>query len=121
MPIKITDYLANLEEEKIAKRWDYSHRYKLLYVNDKNGQPPYLQTKNHVKKIYLPHSNQRLWVKRIVDHDKKTIEDMSIINEILFSRIYNALGVNAINYYPCFFQNPKVQKKKSSWRRISSV
>ena len=119
MSINITEYLGNLEQEKIAKRWDYLHRYKLLYVNDQFGKGTFLQTKNNVKKVFLPHSNQTVWVKRFVEQSQQLI-DRNIANEILFSRIYNFLGVNGIESYPCFFMNPRVQEKSPS-RKIVGI
>ena len=119
MSINVTEYLGNLEQEKIAKRWDYLHRYKLLYVNDKNGRWPSLLTKNDVKKVFLPHSSQYVWVKRFTKGDFKII-DRNIVNEILISRIYNSLGVNAIKTYPCFFIDPKIQQSNLS-RKVLGV
>lgn len=108
MSIRVVDYLENLETVITDKRYNYEHTYKLPFVSDdvKRGMKI---SKNSVTKVKLPDCDLHVWVKRILESNPIEV-DRKIINEILFSRIYNALGVNAIISYPCFFIDPHIKE-----------
>ena len=108
--IKVTDYLSKLEKELKDDRCSIGESgYSLPFVSDKLGRC-IKETKNFVRRVNIPESNLKVWVKRFMESKFSDVEN-KIINETLISRIYNSLGVNAIESYPCFFLDPKILEK----------
>ena len=108
--IKVTDYLCKLEKElKDDKCLIGEGGYSLPFVPDENGKFE-KESKNYVRRVTVPESNLKVWVKRFMESKSSDVENR-IINETLISRIYNSLGVNAIESYPCFFLDPKILEK----------
>ena len=112
MSIKVTNYLCNLKNEITDTRWDLQGEYELPFVSDESRRFRVKESKNFVTNVKDPSSRLSVWVKRFMESNSLEV-DKKIVNEVLFSRIYNELGVNAIVTYPCFFIEPNIQNRFS--------
>lgn len=97
MSIKVENYLRNLEDE-ISTRRTFHDGSNMLFIKELKKReffPGF--SKNQIETTTLP-SGLTLYLKRFYCEDEPSKD--SITNEVVFSRIYNTLGVNAVKYYP---------------------
>lgn len=98
MSIKVEEYLRKLEDEIQNRRTFHDGSY-LMYLDEILKMRRFEGfSKNEIDTITLPDKNLRLYLKRFYCDDITSKECLS--NEVVFSRLYNALGVNAVKYYP---------------------
>lgn len=101
MSIEVEKYLRDLDRCNLNMRL-FKNTDFMLYLDSNNHKlnafPGF--SKNGVERvdITLPHDRISLYLKRFYTNEKHTKEAIS--NEIVFSRLYNALGVNAVKAYP---------------------
>ena len=97
MSIKVEDYLIKLEDEIGSRRTFHDGSTMLFADNLKKRECFSGCSRNELEVAELP-SGLRLYLKRFYNDDETSKGCIS--NEVVFSRLYNALGVNAVKYYP---------------------
>ena len=103
MSIKCEDYFKKLERERIVRR-RFPDGNSLLYLNERVHNPDWANTttKNMLYTLDVPDRDLHLFIKRYA-LSGEYLQD-AFTYEILFSRFFNALGVNALNSYPIALQ-----------------
>ncbi|MBE5757987.1 MAG: hypothetical protein E7345_03560 [Clostridiales bacterium] len=108
MSIEVKKYLASLEEAGLEKREFFDGNVMPFIDGDKHSPDfAYDISKNVLQKIKLPDKDLSLYLRRYFLEDSWAKELIS--NEIFFGRLYNALGVNALKYYPIILRKPHIE------------
>lgn len=97
MSIRVEEYLTNIEQQFQDKRAFKDGSIMMFggYLNKIGFFQGF--SKNELEIASLP-NGLKLYLKRFYCEDE--LAKMNIANELVFSRLYNALGVNAVKYYP---------------------